>query len=115
RKAKVALGIGGVYTVSPIDLVPGIIPVAGQLDDVYVLLRALRLALHATPPEIAAGHLHGVGLTMANIEQDLKTVEETVRWLVAQGAKKGSRLAVRGYRQVREGFQKGRAAVMKAS
>lgn len=115
KKAKVMLGVGGAYTVSPIDFVPGFIPVAGQLDDVYVLLRALRMALHATPAEIAAGHLHAAGLTMANVEQDLKTVEETVRWLVAQGAKKGGRLAARGYRQLRTGFQRGRAVVQNAA
>src|SRR5262245_55009121 len=42
--AKALLAAGGAYTISPIDLVPGIIPVAGQLDDLIVLLLSIRTA-----------------------------------------------------------------------
>src|SRR5690606_11747919 len=38
KTAKASLALGGIYVVSPVDLIPGIIPVAGQLDDLYVLL-----------------------------------------------------------------------------
>src|SRR3712207_5606231 len=41
RGAKAFLVVGGAYALSPIDLIPGIIPVAGQIDDVLVLLVAL--------------------------------------------------------------------------
>ena len=46
-RVKATIAVGGVYVVSPIDLVPGIIPVAGQLDDLVVLLLALRTAIRA--------------------------------------------------------------------
>ena len=85
KRSKVALGVGGLYLVSPIDLVPGIIPVAGQLDDLYVLLRALRQALHSAPAEVSARHLHNVDLTMAHVEADIKVIEETTVWLVRRG------------------------------
>ncbi len=41
-KQKVILGAGLGYLASPIDLIPGIIPVLGQLDDILVLLLCLR-------------------------------------------------------------------------
>ena len=42
------------YLLSPIDLVPGIIPLLGQLDDLFVMLGALRFTLNHIDPAIAA-------------------------------------------------------------
>ena len=42
RSRRAALIAGAAYLASPIDLVPGIIPVAGQLDDAAAILFALR-------------------------------------------------------------------------
>ena len=53
RSRQAALVAGAVYLVSPIDLVPGFIPVAGQLDDAVAVLLALRLALGGLPPDRA--------------------------------------------------------------
>ncbi|HUR16989.1 MAG TPA: YkvA family protein, partial [Candidatus Limnocylindrales bacterium] len=44
RVRRAAVMAAAAYVVSPIDLVPGFIPVAGQLDDVAVALAAIRLA-----------------------------------------------------------------------
>lgn len=96
KRSKLMLGAGGLYLASPIDLVPGVIPVAGQLDDLYVLLRALRQALHSAPPEVASRHLHRVDLTMANIEADIRVIEETTVWLIRQGIRAGGRVATKG-------------------
>jgi uncharacterized membrane protein YkvA (DUF1232 family) len=95
-KSKVMLGAGGLYLASPIDLVPGVIPVAGQLDDLYVLLRALRQALHSAPPDVSARHLHAVSLTMRDVEDDIRSMEETALWLVRRGARAGGSAASRG-------------------
>lgn len=101
KRSKVALGVGGLYLVSPIDLVPGIIPVAGQLDDLYVLLRALRQALHSAPAEVSARHLHRVDLTMADVEADIKVIEETTVWLVRRGVHAGGRAATKSWQRLR--------------
>lgn len=101
KRSKAALGAGGLYLASPIDLVPGVIPVVGQLDDIYVLLRALRQALHSSPPEVAAGHLHRYDLTMASVEGDIRLMEETTVWLVRRGLQTGNRAATRTWQRLR--------------
>ncbi len=117
KRSKVALGVGGLYLASPIDLVPGIIPVAGQLDDLYVLLRALRQALHSAPADVSARHLHRVDLTMAHVEADIRAIEETTVWLVRQGVNAGGRAATKGYyagsQAATKGFKAGSEAATK--
>ncbi len=117
KRSKVALGAGGLYLASPIDLVPGIIPVAGQLDDLYVLLLALRQALHSAPADVSAQHLHKVDLTMAHVEADIKAIEETTVWLVRQGVSAGGRAATKGYhagsQAAAKGFRAGSEAATK--
>ena len=91
RQAKAILGVGGGYAVSPIDLVPGIIPVAGQMDDLYVMLTALQQAVRMTPAQVADRHLADAGLTRDDIETDLKAVRELVRVAVVTSLKFGGK------------------------
>lgn len=70
RYSKGLLAAGAAYGVSPIDLVPGFIPVVGQLDDLLVLLYAIRKALDRLPPELRDQHLAAQGLTLAELEAD---------------------------------------------
>ena len=94
RRAAV-LGAGA-YLASPIDLVPGIIPLAGQLDDAAVTLIGLRFALRGLPAPEQAAHLSAVGLAGGDIDTDLATVGAGAGWL----ARRGGRLAVRGGRAI---------------
>ena len=55
RRAAVIAAAG--YLASPIDLVPGVIPVIGQLDDIAVALAALKFALAGLDPERRREHL----------------------------------------------------------
>ncbi len=95
RGAKVAVGLGGAYAVSPIDLVPGIIPVAGQLDDVLVLLLALRQAIRVCPPVVAAERLAAAGLTDTSIDDDLAACRAMLHWVASRSLRWSGR-AVRG-------------------
>ena len=36
-----AILIAGIYTVSPIDIVPDVVPIAGQIDDIFVIILAI--------------------------------------------------------------------------
>lgn len=82
KQAKAVLGVGGGYAISPIDLVPGIIPVAGQIDDLYVILMALQQAVKMTPAQVADRHLTAAGVQREDIDTDLKAVRELVRLAV---------------------------------
>jgi uncharacterized membrane protein YkvA (DUF1232 family) len=50
--SRLALGAALVYLVSPIDLIPDFIPVAGQIDDALVLLLVLRHLLRSAGPRV---------------------------------------------------------------
>lgn len=45
--AKVVAGGAMAYVVSPVDLVPDVIPGVGKLDDLYLLVRAVRYLANA--------------------------------------------------------------------
>jgi len=83
-QVKAILMAGGCYAVSPVDLVPGLIPVAGQLDDLYVLLTAIQQALKRTPPDIADRHLAAQGIRPEDIDNDLQAVRDLVRVAVVR-------------------------------
>lgn len=51
RRAKVAVAIAGLWVLSPIDLIPEVVPVIGPLDDVIVVALALRYAARQVPRE----------------------------------------------------------------
>jgi uncharacterized membrane protein YkvA (DUF1232 family) len=99
RKAALGLGIG--YVALPLDLIPGIIPILGQLDDLAALLLGLRAALDGCPPDEAEGHLARVGLSQSALDDDIRTVQVVGVWLVAQTAMLGARLAALPFRALR--------------
>jgi len=92
RWRKAALGAGLIYLASPIDLVPGVIPVAGQLDDLAAVLLGLRLALRGCSPEAAAAHLASAGLDDGDIGRDLAIVRGAAGWVAAGAARTTARI-----------------------
>jgi hypothetical protein len=81
------------YVVSPIDLLPGIIPGIGQLDDVLVALAGLRLALAGLDPAQRRAHLAAVGLAEDDLADDARTVGATAAWLARTGARSALRVS----------------------
>ena len=55
--AKLLLGAGIAYLLSPIDLIPDFIPIIGYLDDLIIVPLLLGLALLCVPPHVRARHL----------------------------------------------------------
>jgi uncharacterized membrane protein YkvA (DUF1232 family) len=53
---KMVPALGFLYLVSPIDFVPDLLPVLGQLDDIGIVLAAMELFLHLCPAAPAAYH-----------------------------------------------------------
>ena len=115
RARRSAVAAAGAYLVSPIDLVPGIIPVAGQLDDAAVALLALRFALRGLPPADRRAHLEASGLAAADLDHDLGTVRIGAAWLLRRGGRIGLwagrgliRAAAHGARAARHRLQSSR-------
>ncbi len=96
RGRRAAVLGAAAYLASPIDLVPGIIPFAGQLDDAAVALLGLRFALRGLPAERRVEQLAAVGIAESDLDHDLVTVRLGAGWL----ARRGGRLALRGGRAV---------------
>ncbi len=90
RRAAVIAAAG--YVISPVDLVPGVIPVLGQLDDIAVALIALRLALDGLHPDRRRAHLEAVGLSDAHLAEDLRTVGAATAWIARSGIRISGRL-----------------------
>ena len=111
RARRAALIAGAAYLASPIDLVPGIIPLAGQLDDAAVALLAIRGALRSLPADAAAAHLAATDLSSEVIDEDLASVRALAAWL-ARGA---GRLAWRGARAAGRGAVRGVRALSRAA
>ncbi len=92
RRDRVLL-VGGLgYLLSPIDLIPGFIPVLGQLDDLAVALWSLRRTLQATAPEVATGHLAARGLTMEILDEDLARIGRSGKLVTRAALRVGGRV-----------------------
>lgn len=52
RRAKMAIGIAGLWVLSPIDLIPEFLPIIGPLDDVVVIALAFRYAAKQVPRSV---------------------------------------------------------------
>jgi uncharacterized membrane protein YkvA (DUF1232 family) len=94
RVRRAAVLAAAAYVVSPVDLVPGIIPVAGQLDDMLIALAAIRLALDGLKPEFRAQRLAEAGLTQDDISADFRTTVGVAKWMGRSGVRVGRRVAV---------------------
>ena len=93
RVRRAAVLAAAAYVVSPIDVVPGIIPVAGQLDDLLIALAAIRLALDGLKPEVRAERLAAAGLTQDDVATDFRTAVEIGRWMGRTGLRLGREVA----------------------
>ena len=97
--AKAYLAAAGAYLVSPIDLIPGIIPVAGQLDDLYVVLTGLQQACRVSPPAVVEEQFAAVGLRPGIVDEDLATIRAFVRNGLVWSMRMGGELVTRMSRQ----------------
>lgn len=61
RRAKITLGLAAAYVVSPIDLIPEVVPVIGWADDVLVVMFAIDSLIERAGDEIVLEHWDGPG------------------------------------------------------
>jgi uncharacterized membrane protein YkvA (DUF1232 family) len=66
---KAALAGGMLYIISPIDLVPDMIPVLGQLEDMALALLLIDGMVNGLDRNIIADHWRGSAATLRNISK----------------------------------------------
>jgi uncharacterized membrane protein YkvA (DUF1232 family) len=98
RGRRSALIAAAAYLLSPIDAVPGIIPLAGQLDDLIVIIVALRFALAGMTPQQRAQHLEAVGLSEAILAADERALTDIASWIARAAADAAARVSRAGLR-----------------
>ncbi len=78
RRSKIALGAAAAYVVSPIDLIPEVIPVVGWADDVVFLMMALDGLISRSGPEVVEEHWDGPVDLLSLIEDVLALARSVV-------------------------------------
>lgn len=91
RVRRIALLGAVAYLVSPLDAIPGLIPVIGQMDDVLVILLSLRFALGGLTSEQRQRHLDAAGLTEGDTTADLDAIAAMGAWMLRAGGRVGVR------------------------
>jgi uncharacterized membrane protein YkvA (DUF1232 family) len=77
RDPRTPIGLKGMlaaalaYVVMPVDLIPDVIPILGQADDLTVLLLVLDLFIQNAPPEVRAEHSARARNGTADLDRDL--------------------------------------------
>lgn len=61
RRAKITLGMAAAYVMSPVDLIPEMIPVVGWADDILILMFAIDSLIDRAGSEIVDEHWDGPG------------------------------------------------------
>lgn len=77
HKQRTALTAAVGYSISPIDAIPGIIPVIGQLDDLAIMLFTILWVLRSMPAEQAETYLSQSGLSVRILDDDLSMVKRS--------------------------------------
>jgi uncharacterized membrane protein YkvA (DUF1232 family) len=61
RRAKITLGLAAAYVMSPIDLLPEVIPVLGWADDVIIVMFAIDSLIERAGRSVVEEHWDGPG------------------------------------------------------
>ena len=93
RRTRALVGCGLTYLLSPIDVIPGFLPVVGQLDDLLAALLTVRLALDTLPGWLREEVLARSGLHAADVDEDLNTLQNVLRELGADAGFAAGRAA----------------------
>jgi uncharacterized membrane protein YkvA (DUF1232 family) len=85
-RTKLALGGLAVYIASPWDLVPGFIPVLGQLDDAVALLLFVDGVLNQIDDDVLLDHWRGEPATLRKLQWlarlTARWIPQRLRWLL---------------------------------
>jgi len=78
RRSKLVMGAALAYVVSPVDLIPEIIPVAGMIDDIFMVAFSLNHLIKRAGEEVVLEHWDGPQDLLSLIRSVLDTVSDLV-------------------------------------
>lgn len=78
RRAKVLLGLAVGYVVIPIDFIPDALPVAGAVDDLFIVAMAIGKLIERAGEDVVLEHWDGPPDFLRLIESVLKTAHDAV-------------------------------------
>jgi uncharacterized membrane protein YkvA (DUF1232 family) len=58
---KALLVLSALYVVSPVDIIPDVIPFFGEVDDLVVVIVVCRLFMYMCPREVVQEHVRRIG------------------------------------------------------
>jgi uncharacterized membrane protein YkvA (DUF1232 family) len=62
-RLKLILPVTLIYLISPLDIVPDILPVLGRIDDILMIIIGIAIFLGMAPKGIVSEHLQGTPVT----------------------------------------------------
>lgn len=77
RRAKITLGLAAAYVVSPIDLIPEVIPVIGWADDVVIMMFAIDSLIERAGHDVVQEHWDGPG-DLLGLVRDVVAISRNV-------------------------------------
>jgi uncharacterized membrane protein YkvA (DUF1232 family) len=78
RRSKLVLGAAIAYVASPVDLIPEVIPVAGVIDDIFLVAFSLNHLIKRAGSEVVTEHWDGPQDLLSLISNVLDTVADLV-------------------------------------
>lgn len=78
RRSKIIVGAVMVYVVSPVDLLPEFIPVAGVLDDIFLVVFALNHLIERAGEDVVTEHWDGPQDILSMTRSVLTTVTDLI-------------------------------------
>ena len=83
------------YIVSPIDLIPDIIPVIGRMDDAVVIVLAFDFFLESVPQALVMEKMNELGIDGRELERDLEAARRAIPRPIRSAIHRAPRLASR--------------------
>ena len=97
------------YVVSPIDLIPGVIPVIGQLDDILVVLTVIYKVISSYRKDKFADLLGECNLSIDIVKNDVEVIKRYTKLLGISTAKIAAHgiktLGIKSLNAIRKGLQ----------
>ncbi|MEL6405613.1 MAG: DUF1232 domain-containing protein [Chloroflexota bacterium] len=61
--------LAAIYVFSPLDFLPDVIPVLGQVDDILIISMSMRLFERLSPPDVVEEHRYNLKMNQDSVQK----------------------------------------------